>query len=45
MPFEKTAVIAYLVSDRVEIVNVFYGRRDYETLYLAGEPGPSGNSV
>jgi toxin ParE1/3/4 len=37
-PFERRAVIAYLVvSDRVEITNVFYGGRDYEALYR-GQP-------
>ena len=34
MPFEKRAVIAYLVGDDVvDITNVFYGGRDYEALY------------
>lgn len=38
-PFERRAVIAYLiVGDRVEITNVFYGGRDFETLYR-GQPG------
>ena len=33
-PFERRVVIAYLIADgRVEIVNVFYGGRDYEALY------------
>lgn len=33
IPFEKSAVIAYRVhDDAVEIVNVFYGGRDYEAL-------------
>ena len=36
VPFEHSAVIAYLVTDKVEIVNVFYGGRDYEALYEAG---------
>ena len=32
-PFEHSAVIAYRVDeDAVEIVNVFYGGRDYESL-------------
>jgi toxin ParE1/3/4 len=32
-PFEHSAVIAYRVDDEaVEIVNVFYGGRDYEAL-------------
>lgn len=34
MPFEKRAVIAYLVeAETVVITNVFYGGRDYEALY------------
>ena len=33
VPFERTAVIAYRVTDIVEISNVFYRGRDYETLY------------
>jgi toxin ParE1/3/4 len=33
VPFERTAVIAYRVGDVVEITNVFYGGRDYESLY------------
>lgn len=33
VPFERSAVIAYLVSDSVEILNVFYGGKDYEALY------------
>jgi toxin ParE1/3/4 len=39
-PFERRAVIAYLVTgDRVEIVNIFYGGRDYEAIYrAAAEP-------
>jgi len=33
VPFEKTAVILYrLNGDVVEIVNVFYGGRDYEAI-------------
>lgn len=33
VPFEKSAVLAYrLHDDAVEIVNVFYGGRDYEAL-------------
>ncbi|OEO30263.1 plasmid stabilization protein [Devosia insulae DS-56] len=32
-PFERSAVIAYRVLDAgVEIVNVFYGGRDYEAI-------------
>lgn len=34
VPFEKKAVIAYLVGeDIVHITNVFYGGREYESLY------------
>ena len=34
VPFEKRAVIAYLVeAETVVITNVFYGGRDYEALY------------
>ena len=33
VPFEKRAVIAYVIKDgTVEITNVFYGGRDYESL-------------
>jgi toxin ParE1/3/4 len=33
LPFEKKAIIAYrVVADTIEIMNVFYGGRDYETL-------------
>ncbi|MBY3196108.1 type II toxin-antitoxin system RelE/ParE family toxin [Rhizobium leguminosarum] len=37
VPFEHSAVIAYHVTDAVEIVNVFYGGRDYEALFRAGD--------
>lgn len=34
-PFERSAVIAYRVADNtVEIVNVFYGGRDYAALIM-----------
>ncbi len=33
VPFERSAVIAYVVVETVDIVNVFYGGRDYEALY------------
>ncbi|MGE6743382.1 type II toxin-antitoxin system RelE/ParE family toxin [Allorhizobium pseudoryzae] len=34
VPFERRAVIAYLVRDhRIEITNIFYGGQDYEALY------------
>ncbi len=41
VPFEDSAVIAYVVrDDRVEIVDIFYGGRDYEALYRDdGTPG------
>jgi toxin ParE1/3/4 len=33
IPFERSAVIAYLIeAKRVRILNVFYGRRDYENI-------------
>ena len=33
-PFEKVAVIAYLLEDdAVRVTNVFYGRRDFEALH------------
>lgn len=35
VPFEHSAIIAYRVEgDCVEIVNVFYGGRDYEAFYV-----------
>jgi toxin ParE1/3/4 len=34
VPFERSAVIAYLVEDDVvRVTNIFYGGRDYEALY------------
>jgi toxin ParE1/3/4 len=37
VPFEHSAVIAYIVDDNfVRIVNIFYGGRDYETLMRDG---------
>jgi toxin ParE1/3/4 len=33
IPFERRAVVAYVVTDKVEIANIFYGGRDYEALY------------
>jgi toxin ParE1/3/4 len=34
VPFERSAVIAYVVEDgQVSVTNVFYGGRDYEALY------------
>ncbi len=39
VPFERSAVIAYVVEDdRVSISNVFYGGRDYEALYRGTPP-------
>jgi len=39
-PFEKRTVIAYrLAGDRVEIVNIFHGGRDYEALYRERDEG------
>jgi len=39
VPFEHSAVIAYLVEDDcVRITNIFYGGRDYETLLRGDEP-------
>ena len=35
VPFEHSAIIAYKVeADRVRIVNIFYGGRDFEAFYL-----------
>lgn len=35
VPFEHSAIIAYNIGpNRVNIVNVFYGGRDFEALYL-----------
>jgi toxin ParE1/3/4 len=34
VPFEKSVVITYvIVSDSVEITNIFYGGRDYQMFY------------
>jgi toxin ParE1/3/4 len=39
VPFERSAVIAYLVDDhQVRVTNVFYGGRDYEALYKSADP-------
>jgi toxin ParE1/3/4 len=39
VPFEKTAVIAYKVEgERVRITNIYYGGRNYETLYRGASP-------
>lgn len=38
VPFEHSAIIAYKVDrGRVLIVNIFYGRRDFEAFYLDGD--------
>lgn len=38
-PFERSAVIAYQVEqDCVRITNVFFGGRDYQSLYRGAEP-------
>jgi toxin ParE1/3/4 len=39
VPFERSAVIAYVVADTVEITNVFYGGRDYDALFGADDAG------
>ena len=37
VPFERSAVIAYIVEGgAVQIINIFYGGRDYEALYPRG---------
>ena len=39
VPFERTAVIAYVTEgDCVEIVNIFYGGRDFEAVYRGAAP-------
>jgi toxin ParE1/3/4 len=39
VPFERSAVIAYVVEDdQVCITNIFYGGRDYEALYRGTKP-------
>ena len=43
VPFEDSAVIFYeVVGDRVRIINVFYGGRDYEALYRDEGAPPGG---
>ena len=39
VPFEHSAVVAYIVTDKVEILNIFYGGRDYEALYVSQGTG------
>jgi toxin ParE1/3/4 len=37
VPFERSAVIAYVVDDElVRVTNIFYGGRDYEALFGSG---------
>jgi toxin ParE1/3/4 len=37
VPFERSTIIVYKVETaRVRIVNIFYGGRDYESLYQGG---------
>ena len=39
MPFEHSAITAYNADrERVDITNVFYGGRDFETFYLGTLP-------
>lgn len=38
VPFERSAIIAYVVTEVVEITNIFYSREDYEALYLGERP-------
>ena len=39
VPFERSAVITYLIEDDlVRVTNIFYGGRDYETLFERGSP-------
>ncbi|EMS96056.1 hypothetical protein H009_19437 [Agrobacterium tumefaciens str. Cherry 2E-2-2] len=38
VPFERSAIIAYVVTEAVEITNIFHSREDYEALYLGGTP-------
>ena len=36
-PFERVAVIAYRISsDEVEVLNIFYGGRDWEAIIADG---------
>lgn len=44
VPFERTAIIVYLVDDAVEIVNVFYGGRDYEAVFQVADRNKKGAS-
>lgn len=39
VPFERSAVIVYRVNDEtVEVVNVFYGGRDFESIFRQDAP-------
>ena len=38
LPFERIAVIAYrILADEIEVINIFYGGRDYEAFLLDDE--------
>jgi toxin ParE1/3/4 len=38
IPFERSAVIAYLIEDnKIRITNVFYGGRDFEAFLREAE--------
>ncbi len=41
LPFERSAVIAYRVlAGEVEVINIFYAGRDYETSLFDGDESP-----
>ena len=41
LPFERTAVIAYRVlTHEVEVINIFYAGRDWETALLGDDDSP-----
>lgn len=41
LPFERTAIIAYrILAGEVEVINIFYGGRDYEALLLDDDAPP-----
>jgi toxin ParE1/3/4 len=42
LPFERIAVIAYhILAGEVEVINIFYGGRDYEAFLLDDDAPPS----
>ena len=41
LPFDCSAVIAYHVTDAMEIIIVFFGGRDYEALFRVGDDNES----